>query len=82
MTGMDDVFTSLFFGTGAWLGLLIIIAFVVGITFMWKYTGLVMLPVAVIFGTVYLDNSLGWHALIMFLVSIFIMWKISEDARK
>jgi hypothetical protein len=32
-----------------------------------------MLPVAILFGTEYLTNGLGWDALIMFLTGIFIL---------
>ena len=81
-TAMDDFFTSLFYGTGSWLGLLLILSLVVGLTFAWKYMGLVMLPVTVLFGITYFSNNLGWHGLIMVFTAIFILGKLTYDAQK
>lgn len=82
MSAIDDVFTSLFVGTGSWLGLLLFITLILGITFAWKYGGLLMMPVSIFLGIYYLDNSLGWHGLIMILVAIFIVGSMVNEQKK
>ena len=82
MSAIDDVFTALFYGTGSWLGLLLFITLILGITFAWKYGGLLMMPVSIFLGLLYLDNSLGWHGLIMVLVAIFIVGSLVYENKK
>jgi hypothetical protein len=82
MTAIDDVFTALFVGTGSWLGLLLFITLILGITFAWKYGGLLMMPVSIFLSIYYLDNSLGWHGLIMVLVAIFIVSSMVYETKK
>lgn len=82
LTDMNDVFNALFFGTGSWLGILLMLMFIVGLTMAWKYVGLLMLPIAIIFGTVYLTNGLGWHGLIMFLTAIFILIYVGMQSKR
>lgn len=82
MSAIDDVFTALFIGTGNWLGLLLFVTLILGITFAWKYGGLLMMPVSVFLGLYYLDNSLGWHGLIMILTAIFIVASMIYEQKK
>jgi len=82
MSAIDDVFTALFFGTGSWLGLLLFITLILGVTFAWKYGGLLMMPVSVFLAINYLDNDLGWHGLIMVLVAIFIIGSMVYAEKK
>lgn len=82
LSAISDVFTELFTGTGSWLGLLLLLTFIIGITFAWKYGGLLMLPVSIFLGMYYFDNALGWHGLIMILSAIFTLASVINTARK
>jgi predicted membrane-bound dolichyl-phosphate-mannose-protein mannosyltransferase len=73
LSGIDDVFNALFFGAGSWLGLLLFISIIIGLLYKTKYSGALLLPIAVFLGISYLDASLPWHAVIMLFTSIFII---------
>jgi hypothetical protein len=82
MTAIDDVFTALFLGTGNVLGLLLLMTLMLGITFAWKWGGLLMMPISVILAIYYLDNALGWNALIMIFQAIFIVGRLAYEENK
>ncbi len=81
-TALNDLFTVLFYGSGAWLGLLLLLIMILGISVKFKKAGLLMLPVSVFLGVEYMTNSLGWHALIMWLASVFILLDMAFSLRK
>jgi len=82
LTDMNEVATALFFGGFSWLGLLIMLMFIVGLTMAWKYMGLLMLVPTVIFATVYFTNGLGWHGFVMLLTGIFILVHVGMEGKK
>lgn len=68
-----DVFTELFYGAGAWLGLILVLGIIITLSLKTKYAGLLMLPVSVFLGIDYLGYpALMWNAVIMFFAAIFI----------
>ena len=69
---LNAVWESLFFGSGSWLGLLIIISIVASLLIRFKYIAVLTTPVMILLGVDYLNHTLGWHALIMFFTSIFV----------
>jgi len=71
MTAFDDFFTAMFIGTGNLLGLLILVSLTIGIMLTWKYAGLLSIVISVLSAFYYFDNALGWHGIMMILVSIF-----------
>lgn len=73
MSSISQAFTELFYGSGAWLGILLLLALIIVLSSRVKYAGVLMLPVAVFLGIDYLTNDLLWNALIMFFTSIFII---------
>lgn len=79
---VDQAFESLFFGSGSWLGLLLFICMFLGLQFKWKHTGALTIPIAVFIGIEYLDNDLGWQALIMFFTALFIMLMMVKDLKR
>lgn len=81
-TAINELFTALFYGSGSWLGLLLFIMFILGITLKFPKAGLLMLPVAVFLGVTYLENDLGWQAIIMWLASVFILLDIAYTLHK
>lgn len=81
-TALNDLFNVLFYGSGAWLGLLLMLLLIFGLIIKYPKAGLLMLPVTVFLGINYLNNDLGWHGLIMFLTSTFIMFDFAYSAHK
>ena len=83
MNMLDQIFNTFFYGSGSWLGLLLFIILILGLVLKWKYSGALMLPISVFLGVEYLNHDgCQWHAIIMFLTSIFILiymtYKIKE----
>lgn len=70
---INGVFSSLFYGTGSWLGILLLLSIITGLLLKWKYTGALLLPITVFLALDYLSKDLGWHTMIMFLTSTFIL---------
>jgi len=70
-------FQELFYGSGMWLGILIILSFVVGLSLKNKYASILCLPVTIFLGIDYIVNMTTqthlWGSLIMFFTSIFLI---------
>ena len=73
MTAIDDAFNTLFFGSGSYLGILLLLALVIGLFLKWKYSAILTFPITLFLGMEYLDNSLNYHAGIMFFTTAFIL---------
>lgn len=82
LADMNSVFEALFFGDGSWLGLLLMLMFIVGLTMAWKHVGVLMMLVAGMFGVVYLTEGLGLHGVIMIITAIFILIHVTMESRK
>jgi len=72
----DDLFHVFLFGTGGWLGLLVILAIIVLVTYKVRYSGFLFVIVSVFIGITYLSNvsvnsNLLWGAIIMFLTALY-----------
>lgn len=74
-----DFFTQLFFGTGAWLGLLILVMFFLLMRVVNKYSVIVAFPVCLLIGFEYLTLNLGWQCLIIWLASVVILISTAKD---
>lgn len=73
MSAIALAFDELFFGAGSWLGLLLLLAMIIGLSTKLKYGGVLMIPVTLGLGIAYLDNLLYWPSLIMFFSLVFIL---------
>ena len=71
MTAIDDAFNALFFGSGLWLGLSLMLIILFALLFKWKETGFVTLPITFLFGLEYFNRDLGIEALIVWAVMMF-----------
>jgi hypothetical protein len=69
-------FNELFYGSGMWLGILLIIAIIIGISLKTKWAGLITLPATVFLGINYLTNDFMWGGLLMFCTSVFVILNI------
>lgn len=80
MSGVSVAFDELFFGTGAWLGLLLLLALIMVLSAKIKYSGVLMLPVSIFLGIAYLDNDLFWHGIIMFFCAVFVVINLARPS--
>jgi len=71
MSEVQQAFRELLFGSGAWLGLLLILVITVGLLRRWRHSAVFLIPIMIFLGIDYLDEGLRWHALIMWFSSIF-----------
>ena len=88
MAAIDEVFEALFFGSGAWLGLLIFLTLSVSLVLMWKYAGFFVALIILMFEVEYytrLDDygNHVWKMIILLFVGLFIgafsITKINKD---
>jgi len=75
MSEIDDLFNALMFGSGSWLGLLLIIAIMLLIVTLVKYSSVVLLPFQALMINFYLSNietnsNFMWSIILMFFVMI------------
>ena len=78
MSLVDDAFTSLFYGEGAYFGLILLTIMMVGFAAKWKYAGAVFFPIAVVLAIEYLTRNLIWCSIVMMFNCVFIIlliWK-------
>ena len=71
---IDDMFTALFFGTGAWLGFIIFVVLISGLALAWKPLVVVSLAISMLLGLEYLQQGLGWQSILMFIVGILVLF--------
>ena len=82
MSEIAEAFTELFYGSGSWLGLLLLLALITALAMKTRYGGLLMIPVCVFLGISYLSYpALMWNALIMFIASIFLLYELVKGNR-
>ncbi len=79
MTAIDDVFESLLFGTGSYLGLILISIMLIGLFLRWKETAVISIPVFFIFGIQYLQHDLAYQAAIAFIGGTFIILALAKE---
>lgn len=79
---VDEAFESLFFGSGSWLGLLLFLSIIIALLLKWKYTGALLLPITIFLGIEYMNKDLGWHSIIMFLSSVFILLYLAKELKR
>ena len=75
-------FQELFYGEGIWLGILLILAIVTGLTMKNRYATVLCLPVTIFMGINYLQNGTGnqlWGAIIMFCATIFLVVQLMRN---
>ena len=82
LSTINQVFQALFYGDGSWLGVLLLLSIIVGLLLRWKYMGALLLPITIFLALDYLNHSLGWQSLIMFLTSTFIILYLINEMRR
>ena len=80
-TAVNDAFQALFFGSGSWLGILLFLSIYLGLTLKWKYAGVLFLPVTIFLGLDYISHDLAWHAIIIWISSLFLMFYMVKQLK-
>ena len=73
MSEISEVFTELFYGSGSWLGILILLSIIIALSLKIKWGAVLMLPIVIFLGIEYITEDLLWNGLIMFFSGIFIL---------
>lgn len=76
MSGFDDIFISLFFGEGMWLGLLLFIGICIGLMKQWRWSGVIILPIIIMMEVEYVDRlvddqNMGWPITVLLIFALF-----------
>jgi len=71
-----EFFNELLFGTGAYLGAILICAIVLLVTYKVRYSGALFMPITIFLGIQYLNtvpqnSNLIWVGILMFIMSIY-----------
>jgi hypothetical protein len=82
MSLVSEAFTELFYGSGSWLGLILLMSLCLIPTYKWREIGVLFLPITIFMGIEYLGEGLEWHGLIMILTAIFIVYLLAERVKK
>jgi hypothetical protein len=77
-----EFFTELMFGSGSWIGLVLIIVLLLVITGINRYGGIIAMPIAILVGVEYGQHNLGWHAVILIVEGIFTFYLGIKGAEK
>ena len=56
MSGIADVFTELFFGEGKWLGLILVVSFILVMCWRKREAAFIFLPITILMGLEYLET--------------------------
>lgn len=81
---LEPIFEELFFGSGFWIGFMIITAFALGISYRFKYSGVIFEVVLFFLALEYIENLSGsstymWGAILCFVEMIFIGTRLLHD---
>lgn len=72
-----ELFTELLFGTGSWIGLIIILVLMVIALASWKWSGILCLPISLMLGIEYFLHALGWQGIVMWLFAVFCLLRLA-----
>ncbi len=81
MSEASEIFHELMFGEGSWLGLILLLGLCLVMTYTFKRSGVVFFPITTLLGIAYLTEGLGWHSLIMFIATAFILLNLAKELR-
>lgn len=74
---MSAAIDAILYGSFSWFLLVVFIIIAFAAVLMRKALGALMVPVCVLVGLDYLTHDLGWHGLIMFFTSVFLVTYIA-----
>ena len=75
-------FEELFYGSGMWLGLLLLLSIIIALALKNKYASVLTIPITLFLGIDYITNaettSHYWGALIMFFTTVLVMFQLAR----
>ena len=82
-TFWNEAFEALFFGSGAWLGILLFVTVVFLLSALNKWANVLCIPLSIFIGIWYLDNlevsnNMMWGAICMLLSPVFLTVMLAE----
>jgi hypothetical protein len=82
-----EFFQELLFGTGAWLGALLIVSIIVIVTVKNRLSGAIFMPICIFLGiqyfnTVSASSNLMWIGILMFIMAIYCLAMLIMEVRK
>jgi len=80
----QELFNELLYGSGAWIGFLIILSIILLVSVSVKHSGIIFIPICIFIGIFYLDNvavnsNFMWSAIIMFLLPFFLFFRLMKE---
>lgn len=83
MSEAEQLFTELLFGSGAWIGFLLVISIVFLMTWKIKESGIIFIPFTIFMGISYLQNvsassNFMWGSILMFITSVFLVYRLAK----
>ena len=78
---MPNIFDELLFGPLVYLVVLLYMILIFAIQYRWKETGALTIPLSMLIGLQYLDENLGYPALIMFCCSIMLIFVLMKQLK-
>lgn len=75
------VFTEILFGSGAWIGLILLLTISLAMVLRWKATAVLFMPITLLLGIEYLTYELTFHAMILFFTTIFMVLYMVREMR-
>jgi len=81
---IEEIFYELFFGSGGWLGLLLLLTIIVLLGMKSKVLAVLFIPLSIFLGVTYIQNvdpsnNLMWGGILMFLATIFLTVRLAKD---
>lgn len=73
LEAVNGAFQALFYGDGAWFGIMLILCMCLAMMLKWKYSGVLFLPITIFLGIDYLEHDMGWHAMLIWSASLFLL---------
>lgn len=78
MSEISIAFNELFYGSGMWLGLLLLIAIIIAVSLKAKYAGIIMFPATVFLSINYFTENFMWGGILMLITGIFVILTMSS----
>jgi len=81
---IEEIFNELFFGSGGWLGLLLLLTIIVLLGIKSKVLAVLFIPLSIFLGITYLQNvdpssNLMWGGILMFLATVLLTVRLAKD---
>jgi len=86
-TEAAEFFNQLLFGSGAWLGAILIVSIILIVTIKNRLSGAIFMPICIFLGIQYLNvvpvsSDLVWIGILMFIMAIYSLYMLIDGLRR